>query len=184
MNYQAFEEAFRNKNSVEHQTDPFSEWNNPIVSWNTYQEKSSKDIVKELSKDYTISFDNAKDGTIAYTGTVVDITADAVSVGTSMATLADRVQELEESFKNFNDSKGDINMGYVATNSTTGTINYYGDTAKENSPMEKMLNFDFGPLTDNTAIRMPARKRLLCLPAAPSVSISLLRLYLCSTSRI
>ena len=71
-----------------------------------------------------------------------------------MATLADRVQELEESFKKFNDSKGDINMGYVATNSTTGTINYYGDTAKENSPMEKMFNFDFGPLTDNNAIRM------------------------------
>lgn len=108
-----------------------------------------------MAKDYTISVDTSKDGTIAYTGTVVDITADAVSVGTSMATLADRVEELEESFKKFNDSKGDINMGYVATNSTTSTINYYGDgAAKEPSPMEKMFNFDFGPLTDNNAIRM------------------------------
>ena len=44
-------------------------------------------------------------------------------------------------------------MGTYATNSTTGTINYGGDT-KENSPMEKMFNFDFGPLTDNTSVRM------------------------------
>lgn len=153
MNYQAFEEALRNNNRVEHWTDPFKEWNNPTASWNTYQEQSTKEIVKELSKDYKISFDNAKEGSISYIGNTIDITADAVSVGTSMATLADRVQELEESFKKFNDNKGDTNMAYTTT-STTGTINYYGDGAKENSPMEKMFNFDFGPLADNTAIRM------------------------------